>query len=427
MSSNGVTSSAANGNRDRMAASLTQDTPRGAPIPFGEFVALVAALMAMAALGIDTMLPALPDIGSSLHVANPNHRQFVITIFGAGFGIGQLFHGPLVDRFGRRRMLIGALAAYATMNVLAAISASFPLLLAARFIGGTAVAGSRVATVAMVRDCFAGRAMARIMSLAFMVFMAVPIVAPAFGTIILLFGTWRTIFWIVTGLAILVMLWVIARVPETMPPEDRRDIRIPAIVAGWRTTLSDRYSLGYTIAAAALTAALYGYLGSIEQIMADTFGQPRLLMVIFGASAGMMMVANLMNVRLVMRLGTRRISHGAVLVMVATTALHLAIAATGHETVLIFGILQSITLACFALTTSNFSAMAMEKMGHIAGTASSVQGFISLTFGSAVGSLIGQAFNGTTMPLTTGFLIAALAALALAAITERGRLFHPAT
>ena len=408
-----------------MAASSLQDTPRGAPIPFGEFVALVAALMAMGALGIDTMLPALPDIGHSLHVANPNNHQFVITIFGIGFGAGQIFHGPLVDRYGRRRMLIGALAAYALMNVLAAVSASFPLLLASRFVGGVAIAGARVATVAMVRDCYAGRAMAQIMSLAVMVFMAVPIIAPAFGTAILLIGSWRTMFWIVAGLALLVMTWVATRMPETMLPEDRHEIRVATILDGWRATFADRYSLGYTLATTGLTAALYGYLGSIEPIMAITFGSPKPLMVIFATSAGTMLVANLFNARLVMRIGTRRISHSAICVMILCTGLHLAIAATGHETVTIFATLQAITLGCFALSSSNFSAMAMEKMGHIAGMASSVQGFVSLTFGSAIGSLIGHVFDGTTMPLTAGFLIAALLALVLAAITEHGRLFKP--
>lgn len=399
---------------------------RGAPIPFGEFVALVAALMAMAALGIDTMLPALPDIGASLGVAVANHRQFVITIFGAGFGFGQLFHGPLVDRYGRRRVLIISLLAYAGMNVLAAVSASFPLLLAARFFGGTAVAATRVATVAMVRDCYAGRAMARIMSLAFMVFMAVPIVAPAFGSIILMFGDWRTIFWIVAALSLAVAAWLAIRMPETMAPADRRMIDVAAVLDGWRTTLADRASLGYTLASTALTAALYGYLGSIEQVMADTFGRPTLLMVIFATSAAAMAVANLMNSMLVMRLGTRRISHGAVTAMIGVTLLHLTIAATGHETLVLFAILQAITLACFGLSTSNFSAMAMERMGHIAGTASSVQGFVSTTFGALLGALIGQAFDGTTLPLTAGFLVAATAALGIAAIAERGRLFRPA-
>ncbi|MFT3977553.1 MAG: multidrug effflux MFS transporter [Sphingomonas bacterium] len=408
-----------------MATSQPPEASRGAPIPFGEFVALIAALMAMGALGIDTMLPALPDIGNALHVANPNHRQFVITVFGAGFGIGHIFHGPLVDRFGRRKMLIGALSFYAFVNVLAAVSASYPLLLASRFLGGTAVAGSRVATIAMVRDCFAGRAMAKIMSLAFMVFMAVPIVAPAFGSAILLIGTWRTIFWIVTGLAVAVMLWVAARMPETMAPEDRRDIHVPTIAAAWRAALTDRMSLGYTLAGTGMTASLYGYLGSIEQVVADAFHAPRALMVVFATSAAMMMMGNMMNARLVMRIGTRRLSHGAVCVMIAVTGLHLLIAALGHETLLIFGIFQALTLTTFALSSANFSAMAMERMGHIAGTASSVQGFISLTFGSMIGSLIGQAFDGTTRPLTAGFFIAAVLALLLAFVTERGRLFHP--
>lgn len=420
-----VTSIARPVNAANMASSAPSDAPRGAPIPFSEFVAIVAALMAMGAFGIDMMLPALPDIAQSLHVTVANHRQFVITVFGAGYGIGQLFHGPLVDRFGRRRMMIGSLAAYAALNVLAAISASFPLLLAARFFGGTAIAGSRIGMIAMVRDCFAGRAMAQIMSLAFMVFMAIPIIAPGLGAGILLFGNWRTIFWIIAGLALIVMVWVAIRIPETMLPEDRREIRLPAILAGWRATLSDRLSLGYTLATTALTACLYGYLGSIEQIMADGFGRPHLLIVIFALSAGMMMIGNMTNARLVMRIGTRRLSHGAVCAMIVVSAIHLAIALTGHETIITFAVLQALTFAAFSLSSANFSAMAMERMGHIAGTAASVQGFISLTFGSAIGTMIGQAFDGTTRPLTAGFLVAAVIAISLAFITERGRLFRP--
>lgn len=398
---------------------------RGAPIPTREFIAIIASLMAMGALGIDTMLPALPEIGSALHVANPNHRQFVIAAFGAGFGMAQIVHGPLADRFGRRRLLLCALVAYAAMNILAALAASFPLLLAARFLGGTMVAASRVATVAMVRDCYSGRAMARIMSLAFMVFMAVPVAAPALGAAILWVGNWRTIFWVIAAAALILAAWIAIRLPETLHEEDRRPIEARAVLAGWRATLSDRLSLGYTVAAAALTGALYGYLGSIEQIMADTFDRPRLLIVIFATTAGMMMIANLVNSRLVMRLGMRRLGHGAVAALSVLSVLHLLLVLAGFETLVTFGVVQAFTLACFALATSNFSSLAMERMGHIAGTASSVQGFLALTLGSAIGALIGTAFDGTTVPLTCAFLAAGLAALVAAAITERGRLFHP--
>ncbi|UVO51525.1 multidrug effflux MFS transporter [Sphingomonas sp. SUN019] len=398
----------------------------GAPIGTREFVALIASLMAMGALGIDSMLPALPAIADSLGVTVANHRQYVIMVFGAGFGVAQLIHGPLADRYGRRNVLLVSLALYAVANVCAAIAGSFELLLAARFAGGACVAATRVATVAMVRDCYSGRAMARIMSLAFMIFMIVPIAAPAFGAAVLLFGDWRTIFWVVAGLALVVMAWLWVRMPETLHAEDRRPIEAAPILAGWRITLTDRYSLGYTLAAAALTGALYGYLGSIEQIMAETFARPKLLVVVFATTAGMMAVANLLNSRIVMSLGTRRIAHGALVLLITASALHFAIAAAGYESLIGFGILMAVMMACFALSTSNFSAMAMEKMGHIAGTASSVQGFLAMTLGTALGAAIGQGFDGSVLPMVGGFLLAALVALALAAKTERGRLFQPA-
>ena len=397
----------------------------GAPLAMPEFVALIAALMALGALGIDSMLPALPAIGASLDVAGDNDRQFVITAFVVGFGMAQLVHGPLADRFGRRRTLLISLVAYAIANVLCAISGSFALLLAARACGGAAIAATRVSTVAIVRDCYSGRAMARVMSIAFMVFMIVPVLAPTVGAGVLLFGGWRDIFWAVAGAALAVLAWFGLRMPETMRPEDRQPISAARIAAGWRATLTDRWSLGYTLASTALLGALYGYLNSIQQIMADTFGRPKLLVLIFATTASTMALANLFNARLVIRLGTRLISHSALVLLVVTSALHLALILAGHESLIAFGILQAIILGCFGLSTSNFSAMAMENMGHIAGTASSVQGFVSVTIGAAIGAVIGQAFDGTSAPLGAGFLLAGLVALACVAVTERGRLFRP--
>ena len=407
------------------AAPAAAPVQRGAPIGFAEFVALVASLMALGAIGTDAMLPALPAIGDALHVADANARQFVITAFVIGFGVAQLVHGPLADRFGRRRVLMTSLACYAVANIAAASAGSFVLLLVARSLGGAAIAATRVATVAMVRDCYVGRAMARVMSIAFIVFMIVPVLAPTFGATVLLFANWRGIFWAIAVLAVGVLCWFGKRMPETLAPQDRMPISIERIRHGWHTALTDRLSIGYTLATTALMGALYGYLNSIQQIVADTFGRPTLLVLIFATTAATMAAANLLNARLVMRIGTRRISHGAVCTLIATSLIHVGVALSGHETLVSFSVLQAITMGCFGLATSNFSSMAMERMGAIAGTASSVQGFLSVTIGAIVGALIGQAFDGSVVPLVAGFLVAGIISLAIVFATERGRLFHP--
>ena len=408
-----------------VATPAAEPVQRGVPIGFAEFVALVASLMALGAIGTDAMLPALPAIGAALHVADANARQFVITAFVIGFGVAQLVHGPLADRFGRRRVLLVSLACYAVANVAAAAADGFTVLLIARTLGGAAIAATRVATVAMVRDCYVGRAMARVMSIAFIVFMIVPVLAPTFGATVLLFADWRGIFWAIAVLAIGVFCWFGKRMPETLAPDDRLPISAGRILHGWRTALTDRLSIGYTLATTALMGALYGYLNSIQQIVADMFGRPKLLVLIFATTAMTMAAANLFNARLVMRIGTRRISHGAIVALIVTSLVHLAVAWSGHETLVGFAILQAITMGCFGLATSNFSSMAMERMGAIAGTASSVQGFLSVTIGAVVGALIGQAFDGSDRPLVAGFLVAGIVSLAMVFATERGRLFHP--
>jgi DHA1 family bicyclomycin/chloramphenicol resistance-like MFS transporter len=309
-------------------------------------------MLAMGALGIDAMLPALPAIGEALGVADPNQRQFVIGAFLAGFGLAQLIHGPLSDRYGRRNLLAVALGSYALTNVAAALSGSFELLIAARVAGGIMISATRVATVALVRDCYSGRAMARVMSMAFMTFMLVPILAPALGQVVLLVGGWRDIFWTIATLAGTVMVWLISRMPETLARDRRIPLSVGRIVDGWRRTVGDRWSLGYTLAGMMLLGGLYGYLNSIQQIMADVFAAPHLLVLVFAGSAATMAVANLLNARFVVRVGTRRISHGAVSVLIAVTLVHLALVLLGWETLASFTVLQAATMACFGLATS---------------------------------------------------------------------------
>lgn len=393
------------------------------PLPMPEFVALVATLLALTALGIDTMLPALPDLAQRLGVDPVRQAPLVLTVFVVGLGIGQLIHGPLTDRYGRRLVLIAGLSGYVTCNLLAGLAGSFTLLLVARFVAGLSIAASRVVTIALIRDCFSGRAMAQVTSLAFSVFMAVPIIAPSLGQAILLVGSWRLIFEVIGGAALLTLAWFAWRMPETLRVEDRVPLSVATTLAGWRQTAGDRYSLGYTLAAGLAQGAMFGYLGSIQPIMDHVFRRPAWLGGVFAASAVTMAVANLLNSRIVLRIGMRRISQTALVTMIASAALGLLLGRSGDEQLLVFVVVQAITMASFGLASSNMSAMAMENMGGIAGTASSLQGFVGITMGAVIGALIGRAFDGSTVPMHAGFLVAGIAGLAMTAWVERGRLF----
>jgi DHA1 family bicyclomycin/chloramphenicol resistance-like MFS transporter len=395
------------------------------PIHFVEFVALIAALMALGALGIDTMLPALPTIGRDLN-ASAHDLPLVIVMFSGGFGAAQLIHGPLADRYGRRPVLVGSMILYVLMNLVCAMARSLDLLLVSRVCAGVAIAATRVVTIALIRDCYSGRAMARVSSLAVMTFMIFPIIAPSIGQFILLMGSWRLIFNVIAGVSIVVALWFVVRMPETLPVERRVPLEPALLIANWKRTLSDRLSVGYAAAVIGLQGALFGYITSIQPIVEQVFHQPQRLGLIFACCAVTMACGNLLNSRIVMWLGMRRISHGAMLVLIAAASASLLISHLGLENIWTFVALQAVTMACFGLAASNCSAMAMLNMGEIAGTASSLQGFVVTTGGAAIGGLIGMAFDGTTTPLHLGFLAAGVVALALAAIVERGRLFRPA-
>ena len=220
------------------------------------------------------------------------------------------------------------------------------------------------------------------------------------------------------------MLWAGIRLPETLHPQDRMPIEVGRIAAAFREAVTNRQSIGYTLAMTAITGALFGFINSSQQIFFDVFKAPELFTTVFALVAGGIAVASLLNASLVEKLGSRLISHAALLGFIAMAAVHAAVTLTGHETIWTFGVLQGLTMFCFGLIAGNFGSMAMEPMGHIAGTASSAQGFISTTFGSLLGFLIGQQFNGSVAPMALGFTGLGLTALVFVLIAEQGRLFR---
>jgi DHA1 family bicyclomycin/chloramphenicol resistance-like MFS transporter len=380
----------------------------------GEFIALMAALMASNALAIDAMLPALPAIGEALGVVDDNRRQLVITFYLLGFGAAQLLYGPLSDRFGRKGLLVGGLLLYALFATAAGFAGSFTLLLAARAMQGVAAAATRVLVVSIVRDRYQGSGMARVMSLVMIVFMIVPVLAPAFGQAVLAAATWRHIFIGLGAYGAILALWTLIRLPETLARRDRRPLSPGKIADAARTTLTTRQSIGNTAAQTLLMGALFAFIGSIQQIVFDVFGRPELIAIVFACIAGPMALSSYANSRLVMRLGSRRILLHALTAFAAVSAVHLIVAATLGETVWSFVALQAATMAFFGLIGANAGALAMEPMGHIAGTASSLQGLITTVGGALIGYAIGQRFDGTTIPFLAGFTLCGIAGLAVA-------------
>lgn len=388
-----------------------------------EFVLLISSVMMLVAFAIDSMLPALPAIGKSLLVADPADQPLVISAFLFGFSIALLFVGTISDRFGRRRLMLGSLIGFAMTSIAAALAPSFEVLLLARVAQGMAAAGGQVLVRAVVRDKFEGRAMAQIMSLAGMIFMAGPIIAPSMGQAVLAVGPWRWIFFVLALLGFCVWTWAFFRLPETLPVEKRTPISIAAVLANARIVASDRLSVGYTLAMTAAASALFGFLMSVQPIFERTFNREDLLPTGFAIMAAGMMGASLLNAAIVKRYGMRLIGHGALILFTFIAGIHALVAWSGHETLESFIILQMVMMMAFPLMGGNFNAMAMERMGRVAGTASSVQGFTNNLVSAIIGTIIGRAFDGTTVPLYLAYFACGMLALIIVFVTEGGRLF----
>ena len=388
-----------------------------------EATVLLAGLMALNAFAIDAMIPALPDIGRSLNVTQENDRQLIVIAYFLGFASTQLVWGPLADRFGRKPILAWGVSLYGLFALLCAFAPTFPLLIAGRVAMGASAAVTRVLVVAMVRDLFEAEAMARVMSLVFMTFMLVPVLAPNIGQGILLVAPWPAIFIVLAVYAVIMLGWSWFRLPETLHPEFRRSLNLREMRSAFVTTLTERQSLGYTLAMTVSFSALIAYISSIQQIVFDAFGEGRHIGLVFASIAAPMALASWLNSRVVGRFGLRRVGHTAAAAFVVVTAVHAAVALAGYETLASFILLQGLTMGCFAFTSSNLGTLAMEHMAPIAGTASSVQGVVGTVGAALLGFLIGQQFDGTPIPFLVGTALAAAGGFLLIVLTEPKRLF----
>jgi DHA1 family bicyclomycin/chloramphenicol resistance-like MFS transporter len=395
------------------------------PMGFAEFVVMIATIMALNPLAMDMMLPALPDIGSALHIAAGNRLQAVLSTFLLGFGVGQLVMGTLSDRFGRRPVLLGGIAVYCVAGALAVAAPSFETLLLARLMQGFSTSATRVIATSIVRDCYAGRRMASVMSLAMMIFIAVPVLAPSLGQLLMLWAQWRGIFVVLMLYGVVVLAWSALRMPETLPPSERKSLAIRQVSGAFRHTVTNRQTLGYALATGCVLGALFAYVFCAQQVFTGIYQLGHYFPLAFASAAIGTAVAGFLNARFVGRLGMRMISHGALTGYVAVAGIMLVAAKLQMLPVSLFIALSVCMMFAFGLMMANFTALALEPQGHIAGTASSLYGTITTLLGIGIGTAIGQSYDGTLLPFATGFLLCSLAAFAVVLTVERGRLFTP--
>ena len=394
------------------------------PMGFPEFVIVIASIMALNPFAMDMMLPALPDIRAAFQIADANRPQMVLSTFLIGFGVGQFVMGPLSDRFGRRPVLLGGMTVYAIASLLAIAAPTFETLLLARALQGLGTSATRVIATSVVRDCYAGRRMASVMSLAMMVFIAVPVIAPSFGQAVMMLTQWRGIFIVLMLYGLLALLWSALRMPETLAPSARKSLALRQVLGAYRQTVTNRQTLGYALAAAGVQGSLFAFVFCAQQVFTGIYGLGHYFPLAFAAVAFGVAVAGFLNARLVGRLGMRVMSHAALIGFVAIAAVMLGAAELQMLPLSLFMALSALMMFAFGLIFANFTALAMEPQGHIAGTASSLYGSITTLLGIGIGITIGQSYDGTLLPFATGFFLCTLAALAVVLVVEKGRLFR---
>ena len=387
------------------------------------FIALIASLMALNALAIDVMLPALPYMGEALGIANENERQFVISAYMVGFGFAQLFYGPLSDRFGRRVPIFVGLSIYTLAALAAAFAPNFAALLVIRVVQGMGAASTRVIATSIVRDKYSGRAMAEVMSLVFMVFMIIPIIAPGIGQVILLQAPWQGIFIFMAVLSAIVITTTYFLLPETLATGNRRPLTIGAVFDGFRIVFTNRVAFMYGAAGMLTFGALFGFISTSQQIFVDIYGFGPYFPVAFAVMASFMSISSFLNSRIVSRFGMRRISHFALLVYTSLAGIWVVASLFGPMPFWLFFILLTTVMFMFGWAGSNMNSLSMEPLGAVAGTASSVFGFLQTIGGAAIGSFIGQHFDGTVTPVALGYFSMGALALICVLIAERGQLF----
>ena len=380
---------------------------------FAEFVIIISLMMSLTALSIDAMLPALPQIGGELQVQSANGPQLVVSALFLGLALGQLFFGPLSDSTGRKPAIYSGLSLFVVGSLISVFAVNFPMMLAGRLVQGAGVSAPRAVGLALVRDRYEGRAMAQVMSFVMTVFILVPMIAPTLGQALLFVAGWRSIFGVFILLALITLLWFALRMPETLALEDRASFSLRRILSATREILHIRPAIGYTVTAGLISGAHLGYLSSAQQIFQEQYQLGELFPIVFAIIAFAIGFASFLNARLVMRFGMRLLVRRSLIVIIGLSiaALGIALFTRGQPPLWLLMIYLMLTFFCVGILFGNQNALAMEPLGRIAGIGAAVVGALSTFLSVPAGTMIGQSYNGTIIPLVAGIAILASVSL----------------
>lgn len=381
-----------------------------------EFIVLVAVLTCLPALAIDAMLPAFKQIGLDLQVPHENDVQLIIPVLFLGLSIGQLIFGPLSDSWGRKPFIYLGLGIFMLGSAISLFAQDFNHMLIGRFLQGLGAAAPRIISIAVVRDLYSGREMAQIMSFTMMVFILVPAIAPLMGQGVLLVASWHAIFGSFLVIAVIITVWFGMRLDETLKPDKRREFSLSSLWQATKEVLSNKVAMGYTLSSGLIFGAFMGYLNSSPQILQQQYGLGEQFPFYFGALALSLGAASFLNAKLVMKYGMKLLSTIAIRIFTLLALLFLVIAYLQQGQPPLWQLMTYLLLSFFTvgLLFGNLNALAMEPLGHIAGIGASIVGSASSLFAIPLGTLIGQSYNGTIIPMTIGFgLLGLLTALTL--------------
>ncbi len=389
-----------------------------------EFIALMALMTSIVALSIDGMLPSLPAMGDEFGVESSNQLQLVVSVLFLGLGVGQLVYGPLSDVYGRKAPIYWGFAIFILGSLVAGLAGSLEILLLGRLLQGFGGAGPRIVSLALVRDEYAGNAMAQITSMVMTVFILIPAVAPSLGQFVLQFAGWRAIFAMLSVLAFVIAIWFGIRQPETLPKRKRKKLSWAQLSSSTRQTFSYPITVACMLVSGLIFGIFIGYLGSVQELFDKVYGVGERFPLFFGSLALAIGGASLFNARFVMALGMRKLVLTALFAMAVTSnifAIYLSATQNGAPPLWFFMLYMLVTFFCVGFLFGNLNAMAMEPLGHVAGIGSAMLGFVQTAISVVVGVGLGRYFHGSVTPLVMSFGTISLICIAILFMEKRFR------